>query len=390
MFICFKRIKHLLLILKKESLNNKGMALFATLIFVFVLTSIGVALLSMTNNDSKLSTLQRESNRAFYIAETGIEKALWLLNFSPGGGLGGFNWNTGGGSYEEQVEDGRFVVTVNDIEEDGNVVRKIVRSTGIVDSSGQFDRGERTIEVIMIKGNARNESLAYNYAVLTDNNMTINGNIFINGDIHANGDLRVAGGSFELANGTASATGTITGYPSGTTQVRQSVPMIDFDYYYNKAVSDGVYYGENTSVIFNTSQNLQGIHYIDGDVIIKPPAGTINITDGAIFATGTITVQGNIDIYVEHSEGYNIPYSLVAKGDITIGGNVHGEGIIQTDGRFTLNGGINIQKGAVVARDGVFNGGGGTMNIVYDNGFQEEVVVGTYVEVWKKLSWQEI
>lgn len=45
--------------------NQKGMALLATLIFVFVLVTLAVALLTMTNNDTKLSTLQRESTRAF-------------------------------------------------------------------------------------------------------------------------------------------------------------------------------------------------------------------------------------------------------------------------------------------------------------------------------------
>jgi len=88
--------------------------------------------------------------------------------------------------------------------------------------------------------------------------------------------------------------------------------------------------------------------------------------------------------------GYDNPLAIIADGDITMGGNVHGEGVIQTNGAFTLNGTINIQEGAVVAEDGVFNGGGGTMNIVYDNGLQEDVVPGTGIEIWKKTSWQEV
>ena len=60
--------------------NQKGMALLATLIFVFVLVPLSVALLTMTNNDTKLSTLQRESNKAFYLADAGIEEAFWKLN----------------------------------------------------------------------------------------------------------------------------------------------------------------------------------------------------------------------------------------------------------------------------------------------------------------------
>ncbi|MBE3114689.1 MAG: pilus assembly PilX N-terminal domain-containing protein, partial [Actinobacteria bacterium] len=73
--------------------NQRGMALLATLIFVFILVSLSVALLTMTSNDSKLSTLQRDSTRAFYLAETGIEKALWYLNTPVEyGGEDKFEW----------------------------------------------------------------------------------------------------------------------------------------------------------------------------------------------------------------------------------------------------------------------------------------------------------
>jgi len=38
--------------------NQSGMALLTTLIFVFVLVSLAVALLTMTSNDTKLSFVQ--------------------------------------------------------------------------------------------------------------------------------------------------------------------------------------------------------------------------------------------------------------------------------------------------------------------------------------------
>jgi len=66
--------------IKNISSNQKGMALLTTLIFVFVLVTLAVALLTMTNNDTKMSTLQRDSNKAFYLADAGIEDALWKLN----------------------------------------------------------------------------------------------------------------------------------------------------------------------------------------------------------------------------------------------------------------------------------------------------------------------
>ena len=82
--------------IKNILINQKGMALLTTLIFIFILVTFGVALLSMTSNDIKLSSLQRDSTKAFYIAEAGVEIALydlkkdyennkdWNINFTEG------------------------------------------------------------------------------------------------------------------------------------------------------------------------------------------------------------------------------------------------------------------------------------------------------------------
>jgi Tfp pilus assembly protein PilX len=385
-------------ITKINVLNQKGMALIATLIFVFILVTFGVALLTMTNNDSKLSTLQKESTRAFYVAETGIEKALWYINFSPDN-TAGLDWRTTEDdppyytnkelNPEEYFE---VVVATDEWDSDMKATKISFISTGRVDKGGEYNKGTRKIKVKLIKGIAQNNSLAYNYAIFTDDYMRINGNIYVNGDIHSNGDIDVSGGSFDLVNGDATAVGTVSGYPSGINgAARQDVPVIIFDDY--KVIAQGgggVYYGDGTSKIFSTNQTLTGIHFVDGDIIIKPPLDKLIIENGAIFATGKITVQGNPDIEIKHTGVYDNPLAIIALGDITLGGNVHGEGVIQTNGSFTLNGTINIEKGCVVADDGIFNGGGGDMNIVYDNGLQDEIVVGTGIEVWKKASWQEV
>lgn len=374
--------------------NQKGMALITTLIFVFVLVTFGVALLTMTSNDSRLSTLQKESTRAFYLAETGIEKALWYINFSPEN-TAGLDWRRIP-EVDEPYNDGTaeeyFQVWVTTDEEDDDDEATVIKfvSTGTVNKGGEYNKGSRSIEVKLIKGIAQSDSLSYNYAILTDNDMTINGNIYVNGDIHSNGDITVAGVAFDMTNGTASASEDIYGFPEGlSNQPTQPIPIVDFDYYKAIAEGDGgVYYSD--SKIFNTNETITGIHFIDGDVWIKPPCSELIIQNGAIFATGKIIVDGNVEVFIEHSDGYDNPLSLIAQGEIIIGGTVHGEGVIQTDSTFTLNGTINIEVGCVVAEDGIFNGGGGDMNIVYDNGLQNEIVVGTGIEVWKKASWREI
>lgn len=64
--------------------SQKGLALMATLIFVLVLTTLGIVILTMTRSDIKLASLQEESTKAFFLADAGIERALnWLEKEQP-------------------------------------------------------------------------------------------------------------------------------------------------------------------------------------------------------------------------------------------------------------------------------------------------------------------
>jgi len=375
--------------IKNKISNQKGMALLATLIFVFILVTFGVALLTMTSNDSKLSTLQRESTRAFYLAETGIEKAIWYLNSSEDNPDGlNFKGPLHGGSAIEFYD-----VDVSDIDTTGPDEIKTLSSTGKVTGGGDYNKGTRTIEVKLKKGIAPSPHLTYDYAVLTDGNMEIDGSPFFHGNIHSNGDLIKHGeGTVTMEYGSATATGSAD---LGTgNQPYQEFPHIYWDYYEDisktQEMIDGHTYNNYYSgnVTFDSSDTLYGIHFINGDVTITTD---LILHDAAIFATGNIIVKtGNADVTLENSDNPN-PLSLIAKGNIEIdGGSIHGEGIIQTEGSFTLKGNVNIQKGAIYADEGIFKGGGGGMNVYYDTNLADIVVPGTGIPVWVKLSWQEV
>ena len=81
---------------------------------------------------------------------------------------------------------------------------------------------------------------------------------------------------------------------------------------------------------------------------------------------------------------------MISTGKVTFNGNVHVEGIIHTEGEVELNGTTNIDEGAILAEDGVINGSGSDTKIVYDVDNQDQPVPGTGIEVWKKVSWQEV
>lgn len=391
--------------IKKLLLNKKGMALLTTLIFVFILVTFAVALLTMTSNDSKLSTLQRESTRAFYLAETGIEKALWYLNTPVDlGGKGKYNWRPGNSESdpyplkEEITPLEYYEIAIknigNDLGFDDDTDRIEITSVGTV-KEGKFSAGKRTIVVTAKIGISPISNVTYDHAILTDGDMTLNGGISISGTIHSNGDI-TNNGTLDLVpidGATASGTSNIDYSESGVD--KQEFPNIDWENFEISARSsednietpfiEGHYYDDNTSVLFNTDALLKGIHFIDGDVTIQ---SNIILDNATIFATGTIDVIGSGDVNLINSP--EAPLALIAKGDITIGGSVHGEGIIQSSSTITVNGNVNIEIGALYAFDGILNGGGGSINIVYGSGLAGTIVPGTGVPVYLKASWREV
>ena len=368
--------------------NQKGIALLTVLIFTFLMVTFVIALMAMTSNDIKLSSMQRDSTKALYQADGGIEKAIWYLNSSEENVLGlDFMGPLDGGTTAE-------FYNVYFSYDSGPPEIKTLVSTGTIEGGGKYVQ-DRVVEVKLVKGITPVPGLTYDKAIFTDEDMRFNGGISISGNIHSNGDLIVTSPDiFNLENGEATASGT-NDYGDGNVPPEE-FPHIDWPYFKDLAergVNGGFYYdadpdipGDNT-VIFNDPKYLTGIHYVDGNVIIKTDLILENAT---IAAFGTIEIKGNgsitlVNVLTDH------PLALVAKGDITNGGSIHGEGVIQTEGGFTNNGVVDINEGAIYAITGVFNGGGGVaFNVCYSTDLISVFVPGTGIPIWQKISWREL
>jgi cytoskeletal protein CcmA (bactofilin family) len=373
--------------------NQNGMALITTLIFIFVLVSFSVALLIMTSNDSKLSTLHRESTRAFYLAETGVDKALWYLNTPIAQDGKGINWRTVD-EFDEPVpviypsdtasEYYEFTVLTDPLST-GDPEIIVIRSAGKVLGGGEYDKGTRVVEVKLEEGISPSEGAVYNYALMTyseDSNLTLNGNkITIEGDVHSNGDLTGTGFDPDNVDGDVSCSGDTNLVGDNVSQEEvQAFPAIDWDYYEDNAAH--VYDTDTAYEIGN--ETLTGIHYYKGDVTIKNDLLVV----GTIVVEGDITVSGNPDITLLPDAAISLV--MISSGAVILNGNVHIEGIIHTEGKITLNGTTNVEEGAILAEDGVVHGVGADTKIVYDVDNQDQPVPGTGVPVWKIASWREV
>jgi hypothetical protein len=132
-----KKINRFLYFFKKSFVSQKGMALLATLIFVFILTTLGIALLTMTRNEIKLSVLQEESTKAFYLADAGIERAVnWLETFATPPTQEDINATNFDGKHEHEYSElntGKYTVKLSIDAGLGELVaRYIIETEGLV------------------------------------------------------------------------------------------------------------------------------------------------------------------------------------------------------------------------------------------------------------------
>jgi len=403
-------------IIKKLLLNQKGMALLTTLIFVFILVTFAVALLTMTSNDSKMSTLQRASNKSFYLADAGIEEAFWKLNTPvEDGGEVMLEWrptdypDPGTAIEYYQVN----IRNIGDISLGEELTDKIkITSTGVV-KSGEYSSGKRTIEVA-----AKIDFLItskYVFAILADDIIVFLGTPGpeVNGDVHSNDDISVTGKFDENYGGTGTSSGDdndLDDTPDGsyTGVPTKPIPTVDYDDLRAKAEyaedTTGIIHYHTSDVILDNGDSwgtetepISGIHFIEGSLEAKQ-GSEIWIHNGAIIATGDIDVKENS--YIEHTrdddyldpDDYSTALALVAQGDIRIfaKGSVI-NGVVQSilpdgtsEGYIELKNGCEVIGSVIASTIYVRN----KCKVTYDPSLSDIISKGD--DFYKKISWREV
>ncbi len=393
--------------------NNSGMALIATLIFVIVLIAFGTGLLALTNNDSKLSTLHRESNRAFYIAEKGIEKALYNLNeddnypmTSEGGKIA---WRPT--DFSEGTSEESFLVTISNIgilegKDNDEEVIKII-SKGIV-NKGKFSSATRTIEVKAEKD--RFMYPKYKYAILTDKLIYGHQSPIIEGDIHSNDEIRIPGiesGKLEF-DGTATCSGDVNEITEENVSLPiVPVPTINYGGLEIIAESEGIehiHVGDEGEfeILKGETINWSGLHYIKGNLRLKNSA-ILNITNGAVIIEGEVTMDNDAAIIISKPEDREdifytkeyAPLAIVATGQIVLqNSSTSINGVVQSiqkngdylqpQNKVIIKNNATVIGSVIGAEVELKNDG----KIIYDEETLS-IIMELGDEFYKKVSWQE-
>ncbi|MFC1559545.1 hypothetical protein ACFL4F_00390 [Candidatus Margulisiibacteriota bacterium] len=342
------------------------------LIIFILLVGLAVMVFSITTTITARVTesgYKKSRSQVFYIAEAGLNKAIWYLRTSVSDGGKGPLWRTPGTT--EAFGKGSYTITVSDTATPGEI---LVAVTG--EAGGQT----KGISQIMTAGSLPG---AFEYSVYGGSNVSIGRGFTITGDMFTDGNTvfdgtGTAGNVYHTEGYSVSGSGTYT--DAGVPEQPPEFPVLDTSYY-DGLVGDAAGYPAGNQTLSGTVNLDGGTIYINGDVdnawgaTINGP-GTIVVTgrfdfngilrgndDEVIMVAGTsINMQNSTISNTTCYSGGGISFSreiianktvilantnISSSGDITLGGMIYsksGQIIISNTANFT---------GSIVAYNGV-------------------------------------
>ncbi len=304
-------------------MNNKGIALILTFIFMVSLTVMTAAYLYLVTSDARNVKAQVNNEKAICLADAGINKAVWYLTHTaPDGSIDG-SWRTtaypadpGSGPTDPRQESlGEGVYTMWVETSGGNI---------LVTARGTVNGVERTVqEMITLAGSVPQ---AFNNVQYSGGSIDFrNSSGTVTGDLNTVGDVNNEGGMTIL----------------GAITERSGIPVPSVNLSSYAAIATRTVSGNR---IFNAG-TYSGIWYVDGKVTIND-----NVTfNGTIVATGNIELN-NTDNFTSRPAS-NYPALVTASN---ISGNKMGtadiRGLVFAAGTITLNQAANNTiVGAIVS-----------------------------------------
>lgn len=320
--------------------NQKGMALLTTLIFVFVLVTFAVALLTMTSNDIKMSTLQRDSTKAFYIAEAGIQDAIGRLvngTVSDTGNETVTDWNVDD-SYSSTGFNNTFTIKHRLAGNPSAVAMN--PTTGkpyyIITSTGTSGTAKKTIEVVVsliypspfekaltgcngVSFNSNGSTSSYSSAsnpidgkkgdigtTSPNADITLSSNANIKGNVRAMGHLTMK--SNAIVQKSAYANGNISMSSNAKIGTADTTPP----YSYEATAGGNIILGSNAQIYGTQSPNTSP------PPVPQEPCDPLNIDD--LFTTNAAPIQesnNNGELHTSYFNGSS--YSIGSNNFDTIG-----------------------------------------------------------------------
>lgn len=346
---------------------KKGYALATILILLGVALFGAGAIVTISTLESKISRSQQSSVNAYYVAEAGIQDALWRLN------------NTA--AYSSALIGGTLNVSysANNFPQTGQSFSVTMTTSpqgpgyGTVEVTGTVNYGtftaKRRIKIDVFQGTTPN--IIGSNALFGGGSLTITnggsavdvsaGGIYATGNITFNSATVNAGtqtinttGSYSANNSSNVTSGGIyaSNYPPAATNI--TTPSFDFSYY--STTNDASYTPAQFEALFvnDATVNLPGpVTYITGNVAFGNWARnkTINIT-GMLVINGSISLPGSTSgVTINVADPGNGKAGIFTLTSFSLStGTWNVDGVLYTSGSFSINSNRDMDiDGAIVA-----------------------------------------
>lgn len=321
--------------------NEKGSAVVAAIVGVFIFSLIAVAVLALSTSQMTITAHDKQSLIAFNVADAGVSRAIWQLNKSSS-----YTGETGG------VGQGEYSVVVT-----GTGNSRTITSTGHYPSIANSKIKRKIVALAELR-----PPHAFDFALtggaglkLEGGPLSIAGNVHSNSNINAEGNVTVDGAG--SAVGTINTEGSVTftqGQQTGAASV--VFPSIDRTSLYNQASANGVTTGDviiggttvttvtgliegNLQIKNNAQVTFSGVVYVEGEIRIKDSATVTG--NNVAGADGKIKFEDNVTV------------TSSAGGTLTFISFRSGEEAIQAEGNANISAILYAPNGEVKLEDRV-------------------------------------
>lgn len=383
--------------LKTLRSDEKGVALVLAVTVVIIIFVLVVAFIPLMVNEMTMTVIQKKGTQAFYLAEAGLDQAVWTLQQ-------GNNWETyrAGSPKTEagELSPGRYTITYEAVTSSANQMK--VMSTGEYLSNGSPE-AKRTIEAVLVN----TKFSAFNHAMQSQSSFDSPGDPTVQyGDVYARDYVdfqskvpslpdyySVAG--FKK-NGSVISDSDLLTYSNLHVIALADFPDLsesDLDFLKEQALKTNTYYTGADSIKSFTSTELQQINTAN-------PGGAVVFVDTPNGGLYTLANKADVDV-ATGSYFYGI---FVVKGDLGVAGNGSGVVVGQdpngdpvTLDKITFNGRVYAAGGFDWSgTPGIYGSlvagridGNGTPNIWYDNTLQNAPILPTVLGAIQIISWHE-
>lgn len=280
--------------------NEKG-NLILTFILLVSASAILLSFLYIITGRTRDIASEQNRAKAFYIAEAGLQKAIWYLSAPTGIGGRGSSWRTGG--LTEIFAGGQYSLIVADSPNQSITIT----------STGEINNTARTVQEQLSSSSLPS---AFNYALYTNGNITLKSSTVVKGDLFANGNITTANSSNHPTGESYVTSGHTVNGASGT--VPDPIPAMP--------TLNTTFYDQQIALAQSASGGNQNLSNID-------------LAGSTIYVHGNVSISGNIT-----GGG-----AIVASGSVSINGaTISPNTTIIGNGEMSLSGNTNIQSSSIL------------------------------------------